>query len=258
MLDIIFAVLGGLLAIVFAFYLIGRRAIRKAAANIHAHGSRIYSGAHTYAPVSSTEFPHLDLASYERTQAELEGLGFTLLTDIADVTVNEAGGQVMPTFVRVMVRDEGAVIAAVYHARVHGSQPTGQGNFHVLDFETPVSDGAFVMTSNAPMAGSLDDPAEVESEFLPVGTTADVLLARHQARMAAYLADHPGAQPLRSRSIDDVIAHQQRLDEIKAAFRAGRPAIFSAEELNRLAPGTERGAEAARGVAEELERIGKR
>lgn len=251
-------ILGGaaaLAVVVLILLAMQRGRIRSAAKRIHAHGSKVYGGAHQYIAVAASDFPHLDAAYYARMTRELEAAGFRMVGDMMDVTLEQAGGALMPVMARVLVGDGGTVLAAVYHARLKGSAATGEGNFHVVDIESVLDDGTFAMTSNAPTASALDSPPEVSTLFLPPGIGVAELLDEHRAHLAAWLVARPGVGPLLSESMRDVIGHQQRLDEIKAAFRRGERAIFSEVELRRLAQPDEAAQAGAVAVAREMDRM---
>ena len=248
-------VAAALLGVALIVAALQRRRVRTAARRIHAHGSKVYSGAHDYVEVVPVDFPHLDADYYARTTRELEAAGFQVIGDMMDVTLERAGGVLMPEMARVLVGDAATTLAAVYHARLKGSAPSGDGNFHVVDIESVLDDGTFAMTSNAPSAGSLESPPEVSTVFLPPGTGVAALLDEHRAHLAAWLVARPGAGLLLSESMADVVGHQQRLDEIKAAFRRGERAIFSEAELRRLAKPDEAAQAGAVAVAREIERL---
>ena len=247
-------IVGALLAVAAAVYLLLHRAIRRAAHAIHAQGAAIYSGSHEYVRVSIDDFAHLDASFYERTAAALEAEGFSRVADIADMTITRAGGILMPMMARVLVGDGGRVTAALYHARVTGSAAQGEGNHHVVDLETAFDDGTYVNTSNAPSAGKLESPPTIHDDFVP-GTEPLALLQRHRMRVSDYLRTRPGVDVRTVATLEDVIAMQQRQDDIKAAFRAARPAVYSDAELQRLAPDGPGSAAIARGVGRQLARL---
>jgi hypothetical protein len=213
-----------------------RRLLRRAATNILRNARILYSGAHEYREVSLDEFPHLDAAHYVTGRQELEADGFTWLADVEDVTVTAAGGVMMPAAMRMLAGDEGTVIAALYHARTRGPG----ASYRIADFETPLQDGTFLITSNAAIAGKLASPPEVHAEFLADDTPVATLLARHRERLAGYASAHAGVAALPTSTLAEALQHQERLDAIKVRFRTARPGLISAEELQRLAPpGTE-------------------
>ena len=234
-------VLGLSLAVVYtvahlAFRAWRRRAVSRTATSILRNARILYSGAHEYREVSLAEFPHLDAAHYVTGRQELEADGFTWLADVEDVTVTAAGGAMLPAAMRVLAGDDGAVVAAIYHARARGAG----ASYRIADFETPLDDGTFLITSNAALAGRLASPPEVHAEFHADDTPVAALLARHRERMAEHASTHAGVAALPTSTLAEALQHQERLDAIKVRFRNARPGLISAEELQRLAPpGTE-------------------
>lgn len=165
------------------------------------------------------------LASVTR---ELETAGFHMLGDMRNLVRGDAG-IARPLIARLLADDEGAVIAAVYPARDEAVAAGRTGSPHAIDLETPLDDGTFLTTSNAPAAAGMPDmPPQVLGECLAPGTDAATLLERHRLRVAEWLRTRPTVSPLHSRSADDALHHRQRLDDILAAFQ-GRSRTCSPE-----------------------------
>lgn len=243
-----------LIGIPVGLFLLQRYRTKRAARRILALGKSIYSGAHEYAEVSLGDFGHLDAGFYDGTAASLESAGFVRLGDVADLTVTRAGGIIMPTMVRVLVGDGGTTIAGLYHARVTGSRRTGAGNFHILDLETALDDGSFVVTTNATMASAITSPPKIDAEFLPVTTPVPELRARHAERVRAALESRPGLRSVSSSTLQEVLALQEAMDRLKTEYRSGRPGVFDEAELRTLAPEGEAGEALARDVHSEMRR----
>jgi len=99
------------------------------------------------------------------------------------------------------------------------SRLLGAKSAKVLDLETWLSDGCFVCTSNAEMAGKLESPPAIDALRMPAGTTWDTLVQAHQNRVAKYLAAHPGVEAIKLKSMADVRRAQDEQQRIKAEFR---------------------------------------
>ena len=125
-------------------------------------------------------------------------------------------------------------MADLYHfvpkfaLRLLGAKPA-----KVLDLETWFSDGRFVCTCNAEMAGKLESPPAIDALRLPAGTTWDMLLETHQRRVNQYLAAHPGVKPVKLEGMADVRRAQDEQQRIKADFR--KQIGLSKTELERFA-----------------------
>ncbi len=149
-----------LLLAVVASRLAARRRVRRAARSIRSTMQAIYSGPHSYREVSLGDFPNLDAAFYEDKTGELAALDFSFLGDVEDVTVNRAQiGE--PTAVRVMLSEDRAVLAFVYHVEAGGQTAK------VVELETVLDDGRFVVTSTGRAAAPMSMPPEIDWQFHP-------------------------------------------------------------------------------------------
>jgi hypothetical protein len=83
------------------------------------------------------------------------------------------------------------------------------------------------------MAAALADAPLINSEYLPARTTPLDVYARHTQRLAEHLAARPGVTPNVLRTHDDVLASQNRMNALKAAYR-GELGMVTREELERL------------------------
>src|SRR6266496_1781033 len=141
---------------------------------------------HEYGPARPREFPHLDLTFYDRSEHELDQLGFRSLGDWENLTVSGASTVVMRTFLRLAVSRDGLVTAALYHARtrlvlclllsVLGKQPV----FKVCEFESEYSDGSFLVTTNSKVASTLRIPPVMIVESKPHHTPIAALSLLHR------------------------------------------------------------------------------
>jgi hypothetical protein len=196
------------------------------------HAKTLALGEFEYASVDAKKFKHLDLDFYDNGQRHLEASGYRFLDDIENVTLRRRSG--VHTFLRRFLRGDQIVMGACYHfvpkftLRVLGAKPV-----KVLDLETWFSDGCFVCTSNAEMAGKLDSPPAIDALRLPAATTWDMLLETHQRRIDSYQAKHPGVTPIKLENAADVSRAQAEQQRIKSEFRK-RVGLTKAE-LERIA-----------------------
>jgi hypothetical protein len=243
-----------LVAVFPALYLERRFRVRRAARRIDASLRAVYSGAHVYRSASLDEFPHLDAAFYEGRTAELHALGFAPLGEVEDTTISAAGPS-LPTVIRILRGDDGATVAAMYNLKV---KRLGILVISVsaVDLVTTFTDGTFVSTSTAHGAAGMDLPPEIDTEYLAADTPVPLLLRRHAERLAAHAERRPDASPLRVASLDEVLRHQERMDEIKARFRKSRATMVTPDELMRVGGAELR--EEAEEVGEEMRRQARR
>jgi hypothetical protein len=182
--------------------------------------------------VDAAKFKYLDLAFYDNGRRHLEALGYRYLDDQENVTLRRRSG--ISTFIRILLSRDQTTMADFYHfiprfaLRILGAKSS-----KVLDLETWFSDGCFVCTSNAEMAGKLESPPAIDALRLPAGTAWDMLLEAHQRRVNKYLATHPGVTPVKLTGLADVRRAQDEQQRIKAEFR--RRIGLSRTELERFA-----------------------
>ncbi|MBC7841912.1 MAG: hypothetical protein H7099_06355 [Gemmatimonadaceae bacterium] len=213
----------------------------KAAREILALIAATYRPTHEYVAADARRFGHLDMRFYERTTRLLGSNGFRTLADIEDRTItNSPNGVLMPVLVRTMLSRDGTVLAGLYHPRISRillrvllwlfRKLPGK----VIDMETEFSDGSFVVTSNATSAAAIDLPATlISAEFLAASVTALAVFHRHAARVAAHLIARPGVTARAVSTLDELVASQNRMNAIKAAYRGEIGAVTKAE-LERL------------------------
>jgi hypothetical protein len=208
----------------------------KAARDILATIEATYVPMHDYAVVDPAQFRHLDLQFYDRTAAMLCANGFRVVANVEDRTISNSPGTVLDRImIRSLISRDGTVMASCYHPRIRNllirallwllRKLPGK----VVDMETECTDGSFVLTSNALGAEVMTMPAILSVEFHPYSTGAHRILQRHTARVAEHLAQRSGVRAKVFATHDDVIASQNRLNAIKAAYRGEIGGITQAE-----------------------------
>jgi hypothetical protein len=212
----------------------------QAARDILATIEATYQPTHNYVTVNPKSFGHLDLAFYERTARLLGCNGFRTVGDVENKTITNAPNAVlMPVLLRTMLSRDGTIMVTLYHPRI--TKPglrlllwlVGKRPGKVVDMETEFTDGSFVVTSNAAKAGALTLPPLISAEYLASGLTALGVFHRHAARVSAHLLDRPGVRARVMASQVELLASQNRMNAIKAAFR-GELGGVTREELETL------------------------
>ena len=185
-----------------------------------------YQPTHDYVRVEAQRFRHLDLHFYERTMRLLSAKGFQLVADVEDRTISNAPrGVLMRVLLRTMLSRDGTVMAALYHPRVKALRlrmllwVLRRLPKPVVDMETEFADGSFVVTSNAAGAAAIGMPALISARYLPAGTSVHEVHQVHQARMTEHLAARPGLTARVLRTHEEMVASQNRMNAIKAAYR---------------------------------------
>jgi hypothetical protein len=167
----------------------------------------------------------LDTEFYESNRTRLEKLGFHYVADVEDVTVANTWPR-NQSVLRVMLGDGGTVTGAIFHLRLFG---VGRGLQFVgllprklltVEFETELSDGTFICTSNTLKADTTAPFPRISKLRLPAATPAEELLERHRDHLRQALAAAPGVRPLTFYSLEDVLESQNRQQAIKSAHKA--------------------------------------
>jgi hypothetical protein len=205
----------------------------EAAEQVASEFGKLCVGQYEYAPADARKFGHLDLAWLNRAQENLDNLGFPFLQDTENLTLSR-GSSGPKTFLRMHLGRQGTAMAALYHfkpgllLRLIGAKQA-----RVCDVETEFSNGQWVCTGNAEAAGALQSPPGVDTLQLPASTPIDAVVQAHDTRVKKFMAQNPAAQCKRMSGIEDILRAQNRLQEIKAAFRRGHG--ISKAELEKIA-----------------------
>lgn len=192
---------------------------KRAAQNIAETGESLYSTTHEYAEVADAKkkFRDLDHGFYDRTQAELEAMGFRNLGDCENVTVNKTM-PLMRTFLRRMASDDGKVMADMYHLKCRGWMrllgwagllPSDQ---LYVDIETEFSNGTFLVTSNTGDTPTSGVPG-IMDQLRPKTTTPAELVHEHRATLSASEAQ--GLEARLITTVAEIEAAQERMQELK-------------------------------------------
>jgi hypothetical protein len=186
---------------------------------------------HEYATVDATQFKHLDVAFYEQSRLLLETHGYRFLGDRENLTYRRNTG--LRTPYRVMVSGDGVTAAGIYHLRQRWYwRCLGVKDSKVLDLESKFSNGEWVITCNAQEAGALDQPPGVDAIHLSRDTCFETLIESHSKRVASFLNRHPGVEPTRMETLEDV--HRMQAELLKAKAEHRRRTGLTKPELQRI------------------------
>jgi hypothetical protein len=201
---------------------------RKAVVNIEKSVNTLATAKFEYAPANPQDFPQLDLGFYDQSQRVLEQQGFTFLTNQENVTLSRKSG--IRTLLRSLVSQDQGIIAYIYHFK----QPKAPfKEAKVADMESGFTNGHYITTSNAAMAGKLDSPPAIDSLFLSARTPVETVLQTHFERVAGFLSVNPGVASVKITSVADARRFGDELQRVKSQFR--QQAGISKAELERIA-----------------------
>jgi hypothetical protein len=192
---------------------------RKAAANRAVELNKAVYGSepYEYRMVQPSEFPELDSEFYDRARSWFEARGFRFLGDRENVTLS----RIMPrarTFIRTMVSADGTIFGGAYHVKLQ--QVRGlPAEARIIEFETELSDGTFVTTSNAPATARTLEVSGIDAERFPGETSPDELLRTHRERLAGVAESRPPLTATRLKTMEDVISFQRRMQALGAKYK---------------------------------------
>lgn len=185
---------------------------------------------HEYAPTDGAKFRGHDQAFYTESQSKLESLGFRHVVDLEDLTAKKMAG--INTFFRILIGDDGATVAVLYHLKAGGLVKKSCANEEkVVDFGSVFSNGEFVTTSTAETI-DFNLPTTIDAGYRDSDTPLEDVVTAHRQRVQEFQAKHPGAGPIGMDDRDDVIAMLNAMNRVKANFRKN-PEI-TREELQKL------------------------
>lgn len=214
----------------------GRYQARRGARKTLEQSEALFSGTHEFVSVDPSRFDWLDQGYYDDTRFRLEAEGFRCLGDVEDLTLTEQHPN-MRTFIRVMSGDRGQVTVGIYQVKLTGLMAVFQWigliprRARVLELESELSDGRFLVTNNTKDVDTTPGPAAIEMEQHPLPTRRDTLLARHRERLRAAIAQ--GAEVVRVDSLNQAIAGQDRLQTLKNAVMQDREALVQTVRNSR-------------------------
>ena len=189
----------------------------------------LYSGTHDYRDATDADLAQLDVAFYERTTADLTSQRFRKLRDVVNVTASSTWPSNLAVM-RVFVDDAGTTMAAVYHLRIFGSAKALQAigvlskKLKMVEFESELSDGTGVATTNAAEAERTSGYPFVDRIQFPNATPPLEVLAAHRQHLRDVLASKSGVAVIPIRTYDELRKSQDRLQSKKSAYR--RPPQF--------------------------------
>lgn len=215
-------------------------AVRSRAEKIYAEMETVFQPRHTVRKVELASFKHLDHTYYEETTRALEREGFRPIADIENTTLSE----VYPhnrTALRLFLHREELASAACYNMRFTGWMRfitwilRLPRDIRVVEIETEFDDGSFVSTTTA-VDNHLDpEPGIVQSKFDP-STPIPTLVRTHFGAVARYRTERPDATPLRLTSYNDLLASQDRQQELKSEYRRQIGFLTEAEMVRMAGP----------------------
>jgi hypothetical protein len=213
------------------------------------HKAIYQSEPYEYRVVDAAEFPDLDHSFYDACWSWFEANGFRFLADRENVTLS----QLFPaqrTFIRTVVSGDGSILGLAHHI-----QTATRGflrDIKTVGFETELSDGTFVTTSNTSEAARTLPIPGIDSLRCPQATPIAELLRIHRERLANSMRSKPFLSATCIRTMENCIHFQHRMQAVSSKHKQSTGYIGAADlEQNCGRQLTAR----ERGIARELERL---
>jgi hypothetical protein len=210
---------------------------KRAARKIVETSKAIYSRPHEFAEVRAADFRDLDLAFYNRAQAELEAFGFRHVADIEDLTATRQFPG-MRTFIRALAGDSGSTSAGIYQLKFRGFYRLLQlvgvlpKKPFFIDLETEFSDGTFLATSNTRGTDLSSDVPGIQRQIFPAETPIAQLVAAHREQSGPQCQE--GRIATKVGCLAEIRALQNRLQEAKNRHKKNLGYV-DAEQTARIA-----------------------
>ena len=166
----------------------------------------IWGVEHEYALAVPAAFPSADMSFYERTQRDVERLGYRFVADMENRTMSAMGHLV--TFTRCFSHPGTRAIAGATH--VESLDPPG-----IVDFETLLSNGHFIVDTNAPEGDAVTEYPEIDQRHHPPSTSLETMHAAHEERVRQRLEQAPSLEVRRADSFDAIVRFQAAMNTCK-------------------------------------------
>jgi hypothetical protein len=212
-------------------------AIEKTASDIKKLNERLYVPRHEYREVDARSFGHLDLHFYNQVRDAFVAQGCAWLGDVENVTLKNTLTD-SQTFIRVLTSEDQTISIGLYHPKPKLWPRLLLWIFRVkigrtVDCETELSNGGYIVTSNAAEAGRLNPPPGFDMKFFPANTGHETIFQAHRQRLKDFLTANPGIRSTTMRTAEDVLEMQHRMQAAKAAYRKSIGYVTE-DELKRL------------------------
>ncbi len=187
---------------------------------------------HTYRPARDADWRGLSKPFYDETTREMQAAGFRPLGDYVLEELANAGCISGRAVLRVFLDHNGYVQAAVAEIKIIGFAAVLQWlgviprKMRLVEFETELSDGRFIITHRVPIEDISGHPPEIAHHRVADDMTIAEMKRLHDSRVADALKASEGVTPLWFASVAEVLASQARQQRMKAKYR----------KANRLSP----------------------
>lgn len=216
----IFILLGILFLAIFGEFglrLFKKVMIRRGATKILDMALRAWGTPHRWEVVNYLDYSQCDLGWYDDQRAVLQRLGFRHVADAVNRTLESVDNNSQPTFIRLLVSEDGAICGVLYHFRsLVVDQPV---EARVAEFVTEFSDGTFTMTTPTDNVDLTADVPGIRRERPGFEMTTPERLDHHRRIVALYLENHPDVTTVRLGDWSSILASMEREQGLKQRWR---------------------------------------
>lgn len=165
----------------------------------------LFQGPDEVIPAFESDFPHIDFSKYKDLEDALSVDGFNKISDLELLNIsNDPRGVYKKTLIRSLVSDDGSIVISCYELRPNWTRLTtllarGLLAFRwvdaplffismiparfIVDIETQLCNGTFIVTSNAEAAGFIKGPPTIDELHLPYNTALSNIRSAHFDRV---------------------------------------------------------------------------
>lgn len=177
-----------------------------------------FTGQHHFRQVSLADYPHLNHRFYHRTDAALRQIGFEFFCDLEDETIRQQHPDPR-TVVRLLHHLENGVTAAIYHVKPKFPWPIlmyfwGFRPSRILEFETELSDGRFILTTRAPKKSEVPMSDQVIYQHVDPKLPMVEHLKTHWQQVQSFQGDKGRIHPVILPTVQAIIDSQNRQHQL--------------------------------------------
>ena len=177
-------------------------------------------------PTTPATHPHVQWEAYTRVREIAAGLGLRHLGDVDITSIRHDLSMMRRPVLAIYTNRDGTEVIGHYRlalrwtpmgilARLLG----GRGDMFDVGTNFGGGDGVTLETTSAAAAGVWNQPEWNLREMLPKGTPLPQMLERHRGWVRDYRAQHPEAQPTAIRTLQDIVAISDRMEQRKLEWR---------------------------------------
>jgi ABC-type uncharacterized transport system fused permease/ATPase subunit len=195
------------------------RAAKIAAQNIYSMLKTDYSSLRNLVPVKASDYIGRDRHFYDSLETIFKKHGFKYIADIEDKTSAKIMTQ-LHTFERVMLSSVSAIVASFVDVTPDDTLKKPEDvRFKAYTIESELNDSVFIITTPNRPSILVSAPDKIATVFIPREISVDSALTLHREYIANYLKNKSNSKLIPLSNINDIIASQNRQQQLRNNFR---------------------------------------